>query len=231
MHKTLFWHHQALPIKIERYEFPIEKLPIGAAQSELEKYIKDRSDADSNTWGYFPETKPDDTEYPATVSFVNAFERELLSKVDDLKDVNVQLAFVRRATAEPVSNFGGFHIDASAGISHAWPEDVPKDMQVLRMLFNIGDQPRKLEFYPHTVEQLRQKGIIIPRDHYVMLNDLSQSLKTESIDIPPIEDNALYGLTFVSTMVPHAGKTSGEGHFLISYGAYITNQRVARAYN
>ncbi len=221
MHKSLFWQHPTLPMRIEHYALDTQRLKYAPVAKELEHMIKTSSDGKSKTWGYFPELEPNDSDYPKTIDLIRAFQSEIIQHDRLLSSLPLQLAFVWRATAEPSSEFGGFHVDVNAGISHEWPADVTPDMQVFRMLFNLGDSPRRLEFYPFTLETLAAKGVIIPRDHYQMLQ-LPVYLKTESIDIPPVESSAVYGLRFISNRVPHVGKTDGSGHFLVSYGAYIS---------
>jgi hypothetical protein len=223
---TTVWSHPTLPMQLQRFSFDVDMLPIENARRELEAYIASRSDGKSKTWGYFPETNPDTSEYPATLQLVDAFETSILAGVPQLHDLPLKLAFVRRATDEPVSQFGGFHVDANAGISHVWPEDVDSNQEVFRLLFNLCEVPRTLQFYPYTLEQLREQGIDIPRDHYEMLDNLPDALEIAAVDILPKEDNAIYGLSFISTQIPHAGHTTNAGHFLITYGAYISPDQV-----
>lgn len=229
MKKKLFYRHPTLPMVIEKFEFDTSALNLEAARRELEEKIDLLSDGDSQTWGYFPELNPNDAEYPQTIQLITGFQETVIDQDPLLRTLPLKLAFVRRAIAEPKSKFGGFHVDANAGISHVWPKDVPADNHVFRMLFNLGDVPRKLEYYPFTLNQLREKGIDIPRDHYEMLK-LPDDLPVHSTDIPPAEPGALYGLTFISTKVPHAGRTTGSGHFLISYGGYIDAAMLQRAF-
>lgn len=221
MDSKVVWLHPKLPIKICRFPVRVDKLNQTACRKELERLIIDKSDGQSKTWGYFPEMNPDDREYPATLELIRAFEEQVIGCSPMLKGFELQLAFVRRATDEPRSNFGGFHVDASAGIGHQWPADISLDSHVLRLLFNLDRSPRILEYCPLTSDDLRNNGIDIARDHYEML-EFPKDVPIEKIKIPPIESDAVHGLMFISTKVPHAGKTTSAGHFLISYGAYIT---------
>lgn len=208
-------------MQLQRFELGTSSLAIDPAKDELERYIETKSDGQSQTWGYFPEMNPDTTDYPETLRLISNFDNIVVAKQPVLQKLGLQLAFVRRATSEPVSEFGGFHVDANAGISHMWPTDVNQTKEVFRILFNLDSVPRTLSFYPYTLEDLRNQGIDIPRDHYEMLNNLPDTLQQAAIDIPPIEAGAVYALSFISTQIPHAGKTTQNGHFLITYGAYI----------
>ena len=229
MQRTLFWQHGTLPIKIERFEFDLSTLPLNETQAELEAYIASKSDGESQTWGYFPEMQPDPADYPATSQLITDFNEQVINKYILLKAQDPQLAFVRRAIAEPQSNFGGVHVDACAGIGHTWPTNVDQSLEVWRMLFNLDTTARTLEYFPMTTADLAEKGLVVSKDHYEMLN-LPEDLKHQTIDIPAREENAIYGLSFVSTWIPHAGRTTKEGHFLISYGSYIDTDVIKQVF-
>jgi hypothetical protein len=206
---------------LKSYQIDTATLPIQQAKVELHNIMQSQPDANA-TWGYFPEIADNDHQYPASQRLASAMET-IMSDDPRIPSSSVDLAFVRLATSEPESSFGGFHVDVNPGVAHAWTPDVPKDSNILRVLFNVYDEPRKLEFYPYLVQKLRADGYDIPAEHYKILN-FPKSLKTTTIEIPPIEKNRVYCLQFLSNLIPHAGRTYAEGHFLVSFGGYISPQ-------
>lgn len=216
--RTIYWQHPKHPIQIVKYSNTDSLISITAAEQELERMIIQESDGNSMTWGYFPEMKPDKYKYPATLALAEAIQ-PILKRDEKLQDIDLQLAFVRLATSEPRSKYGGMHIDVSAGIDHIWPADRDISQEILRLLLNLSDHSRVLEYCSLSARELEEEGITISRDYYEILS-LPTGL-VETIEIPPMEQDAMYCLQFISTMIPHAGKTTNSGHFLISYGAYI----------
>lgn len=227
MHIKLAWQHKSLPMQLLKYEQDIPD--VAKVRQELERYITTQSDRKSMTWGYFPELSPDDAQYPHCVKFAKIFYDNVVQHNTDLQGIDLQLAFIRLATQEPQSDFGGMHIDASSGISHVWPKNISPTHEVLRLLFNLGTKPRKLEYCSLDRQQLAKAGFTIPRDHYEIL-DIASDIPLETVELPPIEHGAVYGLQFVSTRIPHAGRTNNDGHFLTSYGGYIDNQNLAKVF-
>lgn len=203
---------------LKRYKISTASLPLVAARAELEEKIRKSGDA-SATWGYFPEIK-DNFPYQASKRLAKHMQSVLQHDIQ-IANYPVDLAFVRLAVSEPQSSFGGFHVDVSPGIAHTWTEGVEPTANILRILFNVYDKPRRLDFYPYTAFELREKGYDIPSNTYKILN-FPGALKVESILIPPLESGALYAVQFLSNYIPHAGRTNAEGHFLVSFGGYIT---------
>lgn len=127
---------------------------------------------------------------------------------------------MRLALGRPRSEFGGLHVDVHAGVGHDWPDDVPRESQILRLLINLGQSPRRVEYSPLTIEMLRHRhGMQISRQRYEVLR-LPTGVPRCHVDIPAA-DEALWCLRFVSSIVPHAGHTDDQGHFLASFGGYL----------
>lgn len=213
----IFSHNDQPVMVLKRYSFDTAKLPLKAARNELLQKIAENSN-DSNTWGYFPELK-DDFHYAASKALARAIERDIVSQDTHIARYPVDLAFVRLATTEPKSDFGGFHVDVSPGIAHEWSKTVDPNANILRILFNVHSAPRFLDYYPYDADDLQAKGYDIPRNTYKILD--FPDLKPQRIAIPPIEKDAVYALQFLSDHVPHAGMTGDDGHFLVSFGGYI----------
>ena len=126
-----------------------------AAQQELQRKVATESDGDSATWGFFPELDPDTSDYPACTALRTWFDKEFLS-APQLQSFELNLAFIRLATSEPQSSFGGLHIDASAGIDHLPPKQRnPQDNAILRVLINLYHEPRELQYTTTSIKKLR----------------------------------------------------------------------------
>lgn len=202
---------------LRKYEIDSRQLELEQARKELEDYIKTKADKTSYTWGYFPELN-DGENYSRSIRLLNTLKKRFL------QSVNVQPAFVRLAISEPISDFGGFHIDVSPGIGHTKKYG---DGDILRILFNIGEYPRTLEYCAVSLDKLSKKhGLEIPTDHYEAI-DLPKNL-IERIEIPPFANNELWMLAFKSNQVVHSGTTNEKGHFLASFGGILPEQEIAR---
>lgn len=216
--EPLFNRDGVVYMVLKRYDLDTTKLPIEQAKSELTNIIASQPDANA-TWGYFPEITDTERDYTNCKLLGDAMQSITIAD-DTIPTDTLSLAFVRLATSEPESKFGGFHVDVSPGIAHARSKDAPTDSNILRILFNVYDKPRKLEFYPHTADELRAQGHDIPAQEYKILQ-FPDSLKTQTIEIPPMTATSVYCLQFLSNRIPHAGRTYQEGHFLVSFGGYI----------
>lgn len=209
---------------LREYRVDRAKLDFDAAHRELLAHIATRAD-DSHTWGYFPELAPDLTEYPQSVRLAGQLEENLFDKEPELRQQNYTLAFMRAASQEPVSEFGGLHIDVHAGIAHKRDAAVPPESQIIRVLLNPYAYPRTLRYIAMTTTELRARGFDIPYERYQILR-FPADIPTAQVEIPPLEDDRLYGLQFYSSLIPHAGITDQQGHFLIAYGAYTNTLSV-----
>lgn len=202
---------------------------IVTARLELAQKVAALSDGQSATWGFFPELAPDFADYPACVALYEWFDAHFLT-LPNLKPFSLRLAFIRLATSEPQSSFGGLHVDASAGIDHLPPKDLPRRSDaILRILINLYDQPRELQYSPESIGALRAKGANIPSDHYKIV-EVVQDAKLKSYLVPPKEAHTVHGIMFNSRSVLHAGRTNKKGHFLISYGAYTTSAAIKQLF-
>jgi hypothetical protein len=114
------------------------------------------------------------------------------------------------------------HVDVHAGVNHCWPQDIPTDGHIIRLLLNLGPTLRRLEYSSITVDQLLERhGMAISRTRYEPL-DLPTGVPVRYVDIPPLDHNTVWCLRFVSSLIPHAGRTDGRGHSLASYGGHLT---------
>jgi hypothetical protein len=61
-------------------------------------------------------------------------------------------------------------------------------------------------------------GVRVPRADYQVV-ELPAEIEVRTIEIPPLEQDALYALAFCASVVPHVGVDGADGHFLASYEA------------
>jgi len=200
----------------------VSALNLCGARRELTDHVRTDSDGLSQLWGYFPELSPDPAAYSETVRLSRQIENRLLPQAVRRPDeVELALAFIRLALGEPVSSVGGMHIDVNAGVGHRWPDDVPTAWHVFRLLINLGSEPRRLEYCPIPIETLQRRyNVVASRLRYAVL-DLPDDVPLRSVEIPGAGVDSLWCLRFVSSRVPHAGRTDGRGHFLASFGGYF----------
>lgn len=203
---------------LEKHSFDKAKAQIRASYLELIEKID--SENASHTWGYFPGLEKDEeSKYPACIRLSSHLKENLLTD-----SYAHQLAFIRAATAKPISDFGGMHIDVDVGIGHTLSPEHSKE-NIIRTLINLFSTTRRLQYIPFEADFLRKKGVNIPHNRYSVID--CDGLEIKEIEIPPIEKNAIWVLKFYSNIIPHAGLTGDEGHFLAAYGAYVEKQLYA----
>jgi hypothetical protein len=66
--------------------------------------------------------------------------------------------------------------------------------------------------------ELARRGVRVPRADYQVV-ELPAEIEVRTIEIPPLEQDALYALAFCASVVPHVGVDGADGHFLASYEA------------
>ncbi|HZM74363.1 MAG TPA: hypothetical protein VFC19_01475 [Candidatus Limnocylindrales bacterium] len=200
----------------------VAALNLSGARRELADHIRYRSDGLSRLWGYFPDLGESINQYPQSKKLADDLTYQVLQEAGEpVPAALLRLAFIRLAVGEPQSSVGGMHVDVHAGVNHHWPQDIPSDWHIIRLLLNLGPTPRRLEYSSITIDRLReQHGMAISRTHYEPL-DLPTGVPLRHVDIPPLDRNTVWCLRFVSSLIPHAGRTDGRGHFLASYGGYL----------
>ncbi len=209
-------------LQVVRHELDTSQLPLAAAQAELEVHIAELTDS-SYTWGYFPGYKQDSKDYPASMELADQFERLVLDEDLSLKGLNLRLAFVRRAIGAPQSEYKGLHVDVNRGIEHVRDASWRDNTEIIRHIFNIATVPRALLYAPESFEDLEDAGLVIPRHSYHALTAAELAYVTPTtVDAPPIEPDGVYELRLVSSQVLHFGDTGEDGHFVISYGGFVT---------
>ena len=216
------------PFTLTDFDASLDKL-IAEAKEELAQKVATQSDGESATWGFFPELNPNLAEYPACVALRVWFDREFL-QLPPLRPFVLQLAFIRLATSEPRSSFGGLHIDASAGIDHVPPQGRdPASNTILRVLINLYNEPRQLQYASESIDDLRAVGADIHKDHYKIVR-LPSIISLKKYDVQPRQSGAIHGIMFDSGKTLHAGKTNEQGHFLLSYGGYATEAAIGQLF-
>ena len=192
---------------LEKHIIKIDKKLLDNAREELFTYAEK---SEVGTWGYFPEIK-DENNYPFSIKLTKDIKIILGHRLD------WKLAFIRVATKESKSEYGGFHIDVDIGVGHKKLEQF-KDREIIRALINLYSYPRKLAYIDKTRDELIQEGFKINENKYEILKFPEKMIKT--IDIPAINEENLWVLKFCSSQIPHFGLTDEHGHFLAAYGAW-----------
>lgn len=194
---------------LEKHTLDVNLELLSRARNELLMYT---TNAETGTWGYFPELKDENTYHSSQA--LSDYLQFLLGKGLDWK-----LAFVRLATKEPRSEYGGFHIDVDLGIGHTKPAEF-QGKEIVRALVNVGAVPRTLAYIDKTRDELAKEGYAINPNKYEILKFSQDMIKT--IDIPPISEQNIWVLKFCSSQLPHFGLTDSRGHFLAAYGAWTS---------
>ncbi len=206
--------------KIKPNSFKFEK-----AYKELLQHEQKRSETKSQ-WGYFPGfEKEEEKLYPNCIQLSKHLQKKIISKLQHHVDRKLKLAFIKMSSKEISDAFGGLHIDVDSGIKIVKDAPDTHGIEILRLLLNPHKNPRKIKYSLLDRHRLRELGIEISEEQYKPIN-LPETIPTETVDIPSIEKDAIYGLKFWSSLIPHVGVTDSKGHFLISYGAYVNRKDV-----
>ena len=205
---------------LEKHKIESSYYDFISAYEELVKYAKKQAD-NSFTWGYFPELEVDKKHlYSSCIKLANQLQNNLIANLDNEIDRSLKLAFMRVAIKEPISDYGGLHIDVDIGIEHKRP--INEKREIIRFLINPYNYSRKLGYLSKTRDELLKEGISISKTNYAKLNI---NEKIGIIEIPQMQDNIIYALKFWSSIVPHFGITDEKGHFLIAYGTWADYQK------
>ncbi len=204
----------------------LEKHSIGAsyycfasAQEELLKYEKEKAE-DGCTWGFFPGLEKDEESiYPNCTLLMKQLYSKFITSLEKNIDKRLKLAFVRVASKEPKSQYGGMHIDVDIGVGHSRDPSVPENYEIVRALLNPYRHPRLVSYTELDRNQLKKAGLEIPSDKYLILN-LPRDIQIKVVEIPPLENDFIHMLKFWSSLIPHCGLTDEKGHYLIAFGAY-----------
>ncbi len=217
--QTILKHNNTPVIILRKYKIDCNNLKIELVKAELKRHLLGEGDHSSSTWGYFPELRPEKSEYSESIRLLQILQNNLFP------DINVKPAFVRLATAEPISEFGGLHIDVSPGVSH---KKLHRQGDILRILLNIGEYSRCLEYLPFDLPQLHEKyGLDISDNEYNIIH-LPKGLKVSRLIIPPVEPDVIHVLAFRSNRIVHAGSTNNNGHFLASFGGVLPISHITK---
>jgi len=200
-------------IVLEKYACELSVNKLYESRSELQKHIESNGNG-SLTWGYFPEIK-DQNQYPKCRILEEELSELLLSKINK----NFSLAFIRLSVGKPASDYGGLHIDVDIGVGHT--RTTP--YEIVRLIANIGDAPRTIEYIDIDSDDLKNMEVEISRDKYAIITP-PKSIKIKKLEIPPREKDAIWILRFWSSLIPHAGITNEDGHFVAAYGMYSSGE-------
>lgn len=210
---------------LEKYKLACKSLDFKKARRELLEHEQKRSETKSQ-WGYFPGFENDEEKfYPNCIRLASQLQKNFIKKLGAAAEKKLELAFIKVASKEQPDAFGGLHIDVDAGIKIVKEGYAAHGIEILRLLLNPHEHARVIEYSFLDKHRLRELGVEISDDQYKPIG-LPELVQTEKIEIPPIEENAIHGLKFWSSLIPHVGATGSNGHFLISYGAYVNRKDV-----
>lgn len=200
-------------VVLESYK--INHLSFNFDESLQELKIKEKEQKTrTNVWGFFDFSNT--LEYPHCVKLDTDIREKFLPFIG--LQGNFDFAFIRFANKNQVKNsFSGFHVDVHSGIDHEREEKRGK-RDIIRVLINPGDRPRKLLIIPKTRDEFFLEGKRISNQSYSIL-DLKDEVPLE-VFIPPRKEGLIHVLKFWSSLLPHKAVPDENGHFLISYGMY-----------
>jgi hypothetical protein len=110
-------------------------------------------------------------------------------------------------------HFDGFHLDTHPDIRND-----ADGVELARLLINLAPTPRAFRYAEIDRFGLARLGVRVPRSDYQVV-DLPAAVEVRTIEIPPLEPDAVHALAFWASVVPHVGSDGPDGHFLASYEA------------
>jgi|SRR3989344_2382570 len=215
--KTILALKEIPLMALEKHSIKQKDYNFKEAYNELLDYLNKKG-GESHTWGYFPDFESDENlHYPECINLARQIEENFIKSLN--LNNKPELAFIRVATKEPISDYTGLHVDVDIGVKHERDKSVPINKEIIRILINPYKYSRKLGYIKETRDELIKKGFGISKTKYKILKFLDE-INIETIEIPPMERDAIYLLKFWSSIVPHCGITDEKGHFLIAYGMW-----------
>jgi hypothetical protein len=124
--------------------------------------------------------------------------------------------------AEEGVHFDGFHLDTHPDI-----RSDSDGVELARLLINLAPTPRAFRYAAIDRFELARLGVSVPRSDYQVV-ELPPEVEVRTIQIPPLQPDALHALGFQASVVPHVGVDGPDGHFLASYEAVTTRPRSTR---
>lgn len=213
--RVVFVEKGAPLMTLEEYHLNIDK-EAEEACVELERLIERHAD-ESCTWAYLPQYR----DIPEHYAACRQLEQKLQEEMRKYKvERSMRLVFIRRTTSKPISQFGGLHVDVDIGVKHQRDPAIADNTDILRLILNLGDSPRIVEYAPKTKQELRNLGYKIPDGVYKQLDSELKDTPRKRIEIPARQGSIVYGLKFWASLVPHAGITDERGHFVAAFGKY-----------
>ena len=199
-------------MKLFKLPFDTSKLKIKPALEELHAHAnKERT----LVWGFYTAySDKTDPDYEHSIQLI-----EQLRPLVDQVSPDLELAFLRTSTGKQESGIGGLHLDAHKDSRPVQDPNRKEKEHVLRVLFNLGNAPRTLGYHDASLKEIEEKGGTLTEMGYTKV-ELPESLPMKKLDIPPIEEDGIWVLSFYASLVPHTGIDDEKGHLLAAYGLY-----------
>ena len=198
-------------MRIVSFRVDLEDGLVEAARTEL----LDRGTPDREApfrWGYV--LGVDGPEVRAALPNATRLD-ELLR--EQTVDRDYSLSFLKTSAGPAPEASEGVHHDGFHLDTH--PEIVDESgLELARVLINLAPEPRTLRIARTDRFELAARGVPVHRGDYQVV-DLPPGIETGTIEIPPIERDAVHALAFWASVVPHVGADRPEGHFVASYEA------------
>jgi hypothetical protein len=203
-------------IGLERHAAAVDLGRLDTARVELLRAA--RSDAGSFRSGFLLGVQANPDTHPACLELARRLHKQMLSELEREQDLEFVLSFYKLAegTPPPTDNEGPFyegpHLDTH-------PE-LTETTELLRLLVNLSEYPRRFLYAASDRWQLQQQGLRHRRDDFEKL-ELPPGTETRVVVLPGRTGAAIHALKFLASAIPHVGLNDPPEHFLLSFEALI----------
>ena len=157
-------------------------------------------------WGYLLGVEGD-AAMPAARELAERLHDAVARPVGGCRGADFALSFLKAADGRPPRasegvHYGGYHVDTHA--------DERPGAELLRVLVNLGPQPRFVRYAP----------IVVRNRARYRVGELP-GLPDRTVAIPGLDGCVVSYLTFWASMVPHVGVDTPAGYYLASFEAVM----------
>jgi hypothetical protein len=112
-------------------------------------------------------------------------------------------------------HYEGLHIDTHP--------DLGAETDLLRVLVNLGESPRRFRFGDATRIELARSGLYEDRASF-RADHVEAHVPMRELCIPGREGSRISFLVFYASVLPHVGVTEAPGYFLFSFEAVVPSR-------
>jgi hypothetical protein len=217
LHTTELVHETRIPLLArERYDLSLDAALVEEARAELlGRGCAARAAEGGFRSGFLLGVEADPEAQPACVELAMTLHSHLLAGLERSSGLEFRLSFFKLGVGPPPTVdegplYEGPHLDSHPGLTES--------TELLRLLVNLSEHPRRFLYCPIDRWQLAALGVACGRREFVPLV-LPPETVTRVIELPGHFEGSFHALKFLASAVAHVGLNDPPEHFLVSFEA------------